>query len=239
LGGGKDRKGGQREGDRGRGTEGGGQREGDRGRGTEGGGQTGRGKGRETNREGGKIERGQREGRKGRKGGGRGDRQGEADRQWGLIRCSLVVGGRLCPWALAVCRHALGRSHRWGVVASVGARVRGWASRWESFSSAGGCCVRGRSRSWVGVVLVSGGLLRPWALAFEGGPRVGGRSCQWGVVASVGACVRGWASRSGSFSSVGCCYGGFRLRGGFSFSSGGCRPWAVVLCGWGTVVGCG
>jgi hypothetical protein len=146
------------------------------------------------------MERGQREGRKGRKGGGRGDRQGEADRQWGLIHCSLVVGGRLCPWALAVCRHAVGRSRRWGVVASVGARV-GVA---------------------LGVVLVGvrggfeGVALRPRALVFEGGCRVGGRSRRWGVV-----------------------MGGFRLCGGFSFSSGGCRPWAVVLCGWGTVVGCG
>jgi hypothetical protein len=84
LGGGKDRKGGEREGDR---QEGG-----------KGGRQTGRGGKIERGQreEGGKIERGQREGRKGRKGGGRGDRQGEADRQWGLICCSLAVGGRLC-----------------------------------------------------------------------------------------------------------------------------------------------
>jgi hypothetical protein len=113
-------------------------------------------------------------------------------------------------------RRVGGRSPQWGVVASVGARVRGWALRWELFSSVGACCVRGRLRSWVGVVLVSGGLLRPWALAFEGGRRVRGPSRRWGVV-----------------------MGGFRRRGGFSCSSGGCRPWAVVLCGWGTVVGCG
>jgi hypothetical protein len=53
---------------------------------------------------------------------------------------------------------ALGRSHRWGLVASEGARVRGWGS----FSSVGGCCVRGRSRSRVGVafgVLLVGGVL--------------------------------------------------------------------------------
>jgi hypothetical protein len=141
LGGGKDRKGGEREGDR------------------QEGGQTGRGKGKETNREGGKIESRQREGRKGRKGGGRAERQGEADRQWGLIRCSSAVGGRLCLWALAVCRHALGRSRRWGVVASKGARIRGWGS----FLSVGGCCVCGRSRLRVGVafevLLVSGVLL--------------------------------------------------------------------------------
>jgi hypothetical protein len=143
-------------------------------------------------------------------------------------------GGRLCPWALAVRRHALGCSRRWGVVASVGGRrvggcspqwgvvasmgtrVRGWASLWELFTSVGACCVRGRLRSWVGVVLVSGGLLRPWVLAFEGGHRVRGPSRLWGVV-----------------------MGGFCRRGGFSCSSGGCRPWAVVLCGWGTVVRCG
>jgi hypothetical protein len=89
---------------------------------------------------------------------------------------------------------------------SVGARCL--QARVGSFSSVGGCCVCGRSRSGVGValgvVLVGGGLLRPRALAFVGG----GCSRQWGVVASMGARVRGWASRSGSFSSVGCCYGG-------------------------------
>jgi hypothetical protein len=110
---------------------------------------------------------------------------------------------------------------RVGLFSSVGGCcVCGWASRWGSFSSVGGCCVHGwHSRSGVGVafgvVLVSGGLLHPWALAFEGGHRVWGRSRRWGVV-----------------------MGGFRRRGGFSFSSSGCRLWAVVLCGWGTVVGC-
>jgi hypothetical protein len=92
----------------------------------------------------------------------------------------LVGGGLLRPRALAFVGG--GCSRQWGVVASVGARVRGWASRWESFSSVGGCCVRGCLRSWVGVVLVSGGLLRPWALAFEGGRRVRGRSRRWGAV---------------------------------------------------------
>jgi hypothetical protein len=95
LGGGKDRKGGEREGDRQEGGKG--------GRQTGRGGKIERGQREEGGKiergqreEGGKIERGQREGRKGRKGGGRGDRQGEADRQWGLICCSLAVGGRLC-----------------------------------------------------------------------------------------------------------------------------------------------
>jgi hypothetical protein len=100
-------------------------------------------------------------------------------------------------------------------------------------------------RLWVGValgvVLLSGGLLRPWALAFGGGRRVGSRSRWWGVVASegdrvhgwgsfssvgvvasVGARVRGWASRLGSFSSVGCCYGGgFVVLGAFCFPAAG------------------
>jgi hypothetical protein len=122
-------------------------------------------------------------------------------RRW---RASLSVG--------ACCLQA-----RVGSFSSVGGCcVCGWASRWGLFSSVGGCCVRGRSRSEVGValgvVLVGGGLLHPRALAFVGG----GRSCQWGVVASVGARVQGWASRSGSFSSVGCCYGGgFVVVGGF------------------------
>jgi hypothetical protein len=68
-----------------------------------------------------------------------------------------AVGGRLCPWALAVCRHALGRSRWWGVVASVGACVQGVA---------------------LGVILVGGGLLHLWALAFVGGRHIGGCSCQ-------------------------------------------------------------
>jgi hypothetical protein len=83
----------------------------ERGRGTEGGGQTG----------GGTDRKGKREGDK--QGGGK-DRKGTE----GGDRCSSAVGGRLCPWALAVCRHALGRSHRWGVVASVGGRRVGGRS---------------------------------------------------------------------------------------------------------------
>jgi hypothetical protein len=67
----------------------------------------------------------------------------------------------------------------------------------------------------LGVVLLSGGLLRPWVLAFGGGRCVGSHSRWWGVVVSEGARVRGW----GSFSSVGgCCVRGcLRSRVGIAF----------------------
>jgi hypothetical protein len=92
----------------------------------------------------------------------------------------------------------------------------------ESFSSAGGCCVRGRSCSWVGVVLVSGGLLRPWALTFEGGRRVGGCSRQWRVVASGVVLV-----------------GGVLLWGGFVFVVAFRFPAAGVVHGRSSFVGGG
>jgi hypothetical protein len=92
----------------------------------------------------------------------------------------------------------------------VGARVRGWASRWESFSLVGGCCVRGRSRSWVGVILVSGG-----------------------------CCVRGRSrSRVGVAFGV-LLVGGVLLWGGFVVLGAFCFPAAGVVRGRSSFVGGG
>jgi hypothetical protein len=79
----------------------------------------------------------------------------------------------------------------------------------------------------LGVVLVSGGLLRPWALTFGGGRRVGSGSRQRGVVVSEGARVRGW----GLFLSVGgCCVRG-RSRSRVGITLGVVLVGGVLLWG--------
>jgi hypothetical protein len=119
---------------------------------------------------------------------------------------------------------------RWGAV-SVRGRSLSAGTRWVVL--VGG----GLLRLWVGVtlgvVLLSGGLLCPWALAFGGGRRVGSCSRRWGLVASEGARVRGW----GSFSSVGgCCFcGRSRSRVGVAF--GVLLVGGVLLWGGFVVVG--
>jgi hypothetical protein len=129
---------------------------------------------------------------------------------------------------------------RVGSFSSVGGCcICGWASHWGSFSLVGGCCVHGRLRSGVGValgvVLIGGGLLRSRAIAFVGG----GCSRQWGLLRPWALAFEGECCLRGPSRRWGVVMGGFRRPGGFLFSSSGCRPWAVILCGWGTVVGCG
>jgi hypothetical protein len=119
---------------------------------------------------------------------------------------------------------------RWGAV-SVRGRSLSAGTRWVVF--VGG----GLLHLWVGValrvVLLSGGLLRPWALAFGGGRRVGSCSRRWGLVASEGARVRGW----GSFSSVGgCCVRG-RSRSRMGVAFGVLLVGGVLLWGGFVVVG--
>jgi hypothetical protein len=138
------------------------------------------------------------------------DRKGGEYRQGG-VRCSLAVGGRLCPWALVVRRDAL------GVVLVSGGLLRPWALAFVGgcrvggrspcalalvggrrvgglFSSVGGCCVRGHSRSWVGVVLgvvVSLTLVGAWGVVLHG--RSSWVGIALGIILVGGGLLHPWA----------------------------------------------